>query len=144
MQSVRKQPTVLSTTSIRILDGIFAALTCSDANDVFDREQKDLAVADFSCFGGPLNDLYDLGNDFIGYDQFDLGLGDKINLVFRPPVEFGMTLLPSKSPDLADRHPLDTNFCEPIFHFVQLKWFDNGFDLFHPEPPFQIPTQPPF
>jgi hypothetical protein len=78
-----------------------------------------------------LDGLDHRGNQFVSNDQFNLGLRDEINLVFRPPVEFGMSLLPSESSDFVDGHSLHTNLCKGFFYFVQLKWFDYRFDLFH-------------
>ena len=42
-----------------------------------------------------------------------------------------MTFLTAKPFDFTDRYPLDTDFIEGIFHFVQFERFYYGFDKFH-------------
>src|SRR5512136_1722283 len=89
---------------------ISSAFSRSDSDHFVNRRYKYFSISNFSCFGGPLNGLNYLRDDFIGCDQFDLNLGKEIDFVFSPSVDLGMTSLPSKPFNLSDRHPLNTDF----------------------------------
>ncbi len=54
------------------LNGFFPAFSRPDSNDFFDGGNKDFPVSDLSCFGGPLDRVNDLGNQFVGHDQLNL------------------------------------------------------------------------
>ncbi len=75
--------------------GVFAALACPDSNHFFHRHYEDLAVADLSCPGSPLDGINHLIDQFIGNDQFDLNLGREVDFVFGATIDLGVAFLPS-------------------------------------------------
>ena len=83
-------------------DCILSAFPCSDSDDFLHRGDEDFPVSDLSCFGSPLKGLDDLWNDIIRSDQFNLDLGEEIDLIFGSAVDFGMPSLPSKSFDFGN------------------------------------------
>jgi hypothetical protein len=113
------------------LYGILSAFARSDSDDLIHGQYENLPVADLSRLGTPLDGFNRLRNDFIRNDQFDLGLGEEVDLIFGASVDLGMAPLPSEALDLGRRHSLDADFGQGMLHFIQLKRFDNGFYLFH-------------
>src|SRR5216684_7836359 len=96
-----------------------AAFAGSDPDDILHRNNEDFAVAKLSCSGG-LRDCLDDGifNAF-GDDDFDFDLWDKLDLILRAAIGFGMSLLTTITLNLADGHPGDTNLLESVSHRVQ-------------------------
>jgi hypothetical protein len=54
-------------------DCILSPFARSDSDHFIHRRQKDLSIPDLPCLCGAFNRLDDLGDQFIDYDQFDLG-----------------------------------------------------------------------
>ena len=113
------------------LNSISTTFTRPDPNDFFHGGYEDLPVSYFSGLRNPLNRLDDLRNDFIGGNQFDLHLGDEVDLVFSRSINLGMTFLPSEALHFANGHPFDTDSGQGLLHFIQFEWLNNSFDLFH-------------
>ena len=107
-------------------EGSVAAFAGADAYGIFDMENKDLPVAHLAGLGDFLNHLDDLLNHFVWYNDFQLCLWDKVNLVLAAPVELGVALLPAESLDLTDGHALDSDFAQCIAHVIEAKRFYNG------------------
>jgi hypothetical protein len=67
----------------------------------------------------------------IGNDDLDLHLGQEINHVLGPTIEFGVALLAAESLDLGHGQAGDANLRQRFTHFVELEWFDDRFNFFH-------------
>ena len=76
---------------------ISSALSGSDSNHLLDGCEKDFPVSNLSCFGGSFNDFDHLMDHFISNDQFNLDFGQKINLIFCPAIDLGMTSIHATS-----------------------------------------------
>src|SRR5712691_5264573 len=96
-----------------------ATLAGADPDDILHRNNEDFAIAKLSCPGG-LRDCLDDGifNAF-GDDDFDLDLWDKLNLILRAAIGFGVSLLTAITLNLADGHSGDTDFLESVSHGLQ-------------------------
>jgi hypothetical protein len=70
-------------------------------------------------------------NHVVAEHHFNFHLGEEIHDVFGAAIKFGVTLLPAKAFGLGDRDPLQTNFLQSLFHFVEFERLDDGLDFFH-------------
>src|SRR5215471_1700603 len=102
-----------------------------NTHDIINGQDKNFPVANTprvgSCHNGINNIVYLL---FWGKD-FELSLGQKINHIFRTPVQLRMPLLASKAFDLSHCQSLDTNSIEAILDFVELERLNDCLNLFH-------------
>ncbi len=111
--------------------GVAAGFTGADANDLFERRDEDLAVADLAracCGFDRFDGAFDQG---FRHGRLDLHLGQKIDHVFRAAVQLGVALLPTETLDFGDgdaRHP---DARQGLAHLVQLERLDDGRDHFH-------------
>ena len=113
------------------LDGLFAALSGTDANDLLHGGHKDLAIPNAASLGCSHNRFNDHVFQVVRDDYFYLGFGEKVNDIFGTPIEFGMAALPTEATHFTDGHPLDARGVELFLDLVQLKGFDDRFDLLH-------------
>ena len=72
-----------------------------------------------------------VGHQIVGHHQLDFYLGQKVHDVFAAPINFRVPFLTAESLRLNDRHPLNSERGQRVFHFFKLEWFDNRFDFFH-------------
>src|SRR5271170_4883906 len=115
----------------RALDRRFARFAGADAHDLLDVGNKNLPVPDLSRAGGFQDRLDGALDQALGHHHLDLGLGHKIDDIFRPAVELRMALLPTEALDLGDGEARDAEFRQRLAHFVEFEWLDDGFDFFH-------------
>src|SRR5215510_14600503 len=112
-------------------DSLFAALSCTDANDLLHGGHEDLSISNAAGLGRSHNRFNDHVFQVVRDDYFYLGFGEKVNDIFCPTIELGMATLSSKATHLTDGHPLDARGVELFLYLVQLKGFDDGFNFFH-------------
>src|SRR5580765_2364678 len=86
--------------SVPASEGVLAGLAGADANDLLQRRDEDLAVADLAGTGRGLDRLDDPVDDRIVDRGLDLHLGQEIDHVFGAAVELRMPLLPAEPLDL--------------------------------------------
>ncbi len=58
-------------------------------------------------------------------------LGMNSTLVFRPPVDLGMALLPAEALDLTDGHAVSADRGQILLQLIELEGLDNCHHLFH-------------
>src|SRR5712664_2193307 len=113
----------------------FVGLPGADADDLLNRGDEDLAVADLAG-AGRFDDRFDRPiREFVRHHHLDLHLGQEVHHVLRPAIELGMTLLPAETLDLGHGKPGDPDPRQRFAHFVQLEWLDHRFDFFHDHSP---------
>src|SRR5207244_614294 len=64
-------------------------------------------------------------------DDLDFDLRQEVDDVFGAAIDFGVTLLPAETLDLADRHAGDADLVQRILHLIELERLDDRLDLFH-------------
>src|SRR6185503_2438167 len=110
-------------------DSLFAAFSCTDANDLLHRGNEDLSIPNAASLGCSHNRFNDHVFQVVRDDYFYLGFGEKVNDVFCTTIEFGMAALSSEAAHLTDSHTLDARGVELLLHLVQLKGFNNRFNF---------------
>src|SRR5688500_13823511 len=106
----------------------------ADADDFFQIEHEDLAVADLAGIGRLLDRLDRLLEE-IGLDRgLDLHLGQEVDDVLRATVELGVPLLAAETLDLGDGDPLNADRRERFAHLVELERLDDCGNQFHGPP----------
>src|SRR5258706_5844936 len=107
------------------------ALAGANPDHIVHRNNEDFAITKLACPGG-LRDCLDHGifNAF-GDDDFNLDLWDKLDLIFRAAIGFGMSLLTTITLNLADGHPGDTDFLQSVSDRVQKVRSDDCLNLLH-------------
>src|SRR6516165_6804798 len=83
-----------------VSDGIRPLFPGSDADRLFDRHHKYLAVADLVCAGGVLNRLHGAFDKRVIEHDFDFELGQEVDHVLGPSIDLGMSLLPAETLNL--------------------------------------------
>src|SRR6266496_4756002 len=109
----------------------FAALPGANPDDLLDRGDEDLAVADLArpC---RLDDPFDRPLDLlVGEDQLHLDLREEVDDVFGAAIELGVALLAAEALHLGHRKARDADFGQRLAHFVELERLDDRFDFFH-------------
>src|SRR6266436_10330723 len=112
-------------------DGVQSGFPGSDPNGFFDIGDEDLAVADPPGLGGATDRLDGFLDHVVAKYNLDLHLGEKIDDVFGPAIEFGMSFLPSEAPGFGDGDALQSNLLQRFLHFVEFEGFDHRLDLLH-------------
>ena len=85
------------------------------------------AIANFP--GTDADGFGDLGDEDLAVA--DLALGEEVEDVPHPPVEFGVPLLATEALDLGHRQALDPHGRKRFTHIVRLEGFYYGSDQFH-------------
>jgi FkbM family methyltransferase len=119
-----------------ISDGGFVLLAGANSNNLLDRGDEDLAVADFpgaGRFGYRLDTRLRL---LFGNNDLDLYFGKKIHHVFGAAIELRVALLPAKAFDFGRGHSGNADLGQRFPDIVQLEGFDDGFNLLHDSNPF--------
>src|SRR5437868_1134136 len=99
-------------------DGLFAALSRTDANHFLHGGNEDLPITNAPRLGCSHNCIHNHLFQVVRDDYFYLGFGEKVNHVFSASIEFGMATLPSEATDFTDGHTLNTRGVELLLHFV--------------------------
>ena len=79
-----------------LLYGFFTCFAGPDPDNLFNRQNEDLAIANFSGFAGQCRLAYDGDNFFnlVGFDdEFQFYLGDKVDNIFGSTVYFLVAFL---------------------------------------------------
>src|SRR6516165_6266446 len=113
------------------LDGVQTRSPGSDPDGFLDVGDENLSVADPPGLGGAADRLDGLLDHVFAEHNLDLHLGQKIDHIFGPPVEFGMPFLPPEALGFGDRDPLQPYLLERFFHLVELERLDDRLDFFH-------------
>jgi hypothetical protein len=116
-------------------DGIEPGFTGSDPNGLFDVGHEDFAVADAPGLGRPPDRVDRPFDQFIGYYDLDLNLGQEVHDILGAAIELGVALLSPEPLGFGNGNALQSNFLERFFDLVELEWLDDGFDFFHLTPP---------
>lgn len=110
------------------------ALAGADADAIFERQDKDFAVADRAVVprAAPFDDRVDRRLDEIVVDgDLQLDLAEQIDCDFSAAENFGLALLPAEALDVHDRESDDFHFREGGFNVFQFAGLDDGDDEFH-------------
>src|SRR5687767_4920327 len=106
-------------------------LAGADANDFFQIEHEDLAVADLAGVGRFLDRLDRLLEQLRLDRGLDLHLGQEIDHVLGAAVELGVAFLPPEPLDLGDGDSLHADRRERFAHLVELERLDDCGNEFH-------------
>src|SRR5688500_6506647 len=126
---------VFMVTSEDGLERIGVDLAGADADDLFDRADEDLSVADLAGGGGLLHGFERRLEHVVGDGAFDLQLRQEVDDVFRAAIQLGVPLLATEALDLGHGNPGHADFGERLAHLVELERADDGGDQFHLLPP---------
>ena len=63
--------------------------------------------------------------------DLDFDLGQEVDDVFRPAIEFGVPLLPAEAFGFGHGDALQSDFLKRFLNLVELEWLDDGFDFLH-------------
>jgi hypothetical protein len=116
------------------LDRFRAPLARADADAVFERQYKDLAVADFARAAGPapFNDRVDRRLDEMVVDRnHQLHLPQQIDRDLMAAINLSLPLLPAEALHVHDRQPNDFDFRKGRLHVFKLAGLDNRNDELH-------------
>src|SRR6266508_2820390 len=113
------------------LERVLAALAGPDADDLLDRHDEDLAVADPPRLRGALDRLDDPADDAVGDHHLHLHLGEEVDDVLGAAVELGVPLLAAEALHLPRGETRDSDLGESLLHVVQLERLDDRLDLLH-------------
>src|SRR5688500_2959360 len=106
-------------------------LAGADADDFFQIEHEDLAVADLAGIGRALDRLDRLLEQFRLDRGLDLHLGQEIDDVLRAAIKLGVAFLPAEALHLRDGDSLHADRRERFSHLVELERLDDCGDQFH-------------
>lgn len=113
---------------------MFAHFAGANAHGRLHRDDKNFSVTNLAGLRGRYDEFLYLGCGFIGDDEFDFHLGQKIQGVFAAAVDFRAALLAAESLDLGDGHAFDAGLRQRGFYGVQSEGFDDRLDFFHWQP----------
>src|SRR5690554_895260 len=117
---------------------VSAGFAGTDANDLLQRHDKDLAVADFAGIGR-LADRFDhLLQHVVINGHFDFDLGQKVDYIFSASVQLGMALLTAKALDLGDSYTLNADIGQGFTNVIQFERLDDRSDEFHHSSPHDL------
>jgi len=108
-----------------------ARLTGTNTDHLVDRPNEDFSITDATRPGSRHNGLNGALAQIIGYDGFNLDLGQKIHHVLSTTIDLGVALLPAKSFDIGNGKAVDPHVGKRLSHLVKLKGFHNGSNQFH-------------
>jgi hypothetical protein len=110
-------------------DGVGSLLPGPDTDRLLDRYHEDLAVADLVGAGGIHDRLNSALDEPVIEHDLDFDLGQEVDHVLRPAIDFRVALLPAEALDLGDRHAGNPDFVQRVLHLVELEGLDDRFDL---------------
>jgi len=118
------------------LYGVFPFVPRTDSDDLIQRGDKYLAIADLSRARGLDDGLQRAIQLLVLHHYMDHYLWKEFQSVLAPPIGFRMPLLSPESFDLGYRQTVDADFCQRGFDFVELERFDDRFYFFMNDDPF--------
>jgi hypothetical protein len=113
------------------LEGVHSFFSGADPDGLFDGKYENLSIPDFSGIGGISDFIDHLIRHRGGYDHFDFDLRDKIDHIFRSPINFLMPFLPTVPLDFGDGHSLNSKLVQRLFDIIELERLDDGLYFFH-------------
>src|SRR3989338_2956023 len=90
----------------------------TNPHDLFHGGYEDLAVTNPSRLGRFFDGLDHLRHEVIRDHDLDFNFGQKINHILGPTIELRMPFLATKSLDLGDSEPLDTNLMQGFLDLI--------------------------
>src|SRR5581483_1554593 len=117
--------------AVRGSDRVAASFARADADDLVDRENEDLAVADAARLGRLLDLLHHVRDLLVAHDDLELHLRQEVDDVLGAAIELGVSLLTPEPLHLAHRDALHADTREILLHLVELERFDDRLDLLH-------------
>src|ERR671912_705666 len=112
-------------------DRVGSGLAGADADRLLDARYKNLAIADAAGLGGLADRLDGAVDHAVGKNDLELHLRQEVDDVFGAAIELGVALLAPEALGLDHRDALQADLLQRFLHFVELEWFDDGFDLLH-------------
>src|SRR5450432_1939395 len=116
------------------LDRLGSTLAGADADAVQQRQDEDLAVADFAFLAGAagLDDGIDGGLDeLVVHPDLELDLAQQVDGVLMAAVDLGMALLATETLNIADGQADDFDLVQRFLDSFQFGRLDDGLDHFH-------------
>ncbi len=116
------------------LDRFRPMLAGADADAVFHRQNKNLAVANLARFARAASLDHGVDGRFdeiVVHGDLQLDLPEQIDADFAAPVDFGLPLLPAKTLHVHDGQPNHLHFGQGRFDVLELAWLDDSNDEFH-------------
>ncbi len=111
--------------------GVLTCFAGADPNSLFYLRDENLSIPDASGMSRLLDRLDRLLELIVAENNLDFYLGQEINNVLGPPIEFGVALLAAEALHLRDGDALQTDFVKGFLHLVELERLDDRFDLLH-------------
>src|SRR3974390_1156112 len=119
----------------RQLRRVGVGLSRADSNGLFDRRDKNFAVADLPGFGRRADRLDDAIRLFAWHGDLDPHLGQEVHSVFRAAINFSVPLLAPITLDFGHGHAVNADGGERVAHLIELERLDDRNDHFHLKPP---------
>ena len=102
----------------------------TDSDDLLDVGHPDLAVTDFPGACSLCDEVKDVVDAAVINNEFHLGLGHEVDLVFTAAVSLGVATLATEASYFRDGHPLYASAFEGFLHVVDLEGLhDCGYEL---------------
>lgn len=117
-----------------LLHGIRAAFTGADAQGIVNRNNENLAVANATGVRRVADGLDSPVNEIVIGHELDFHLGQEINDVLCPAVEFRVALLVTESLDLRHGQALQSGLVQGLLDLVELERLDHRLDFLHDDP----------
>ena len=113
------------------LNRSFVEFAGANAHYTLYRSHKNLTVTDFSGVRRFHNGIHAAVHVRGLDDYFDFDFRQKINHIFRTPVQLGMAFLTTEAFHLGDGQAGGTAFSESLSDFLEFERLNDGSDLFH-------------
>src|SRR5215472_10176538 len=110
-------------------EGSFTTVVVSYTDDICNVINKYFAVAYLSGFGGAGQRRKNFIETVGRHDDFDLHLGQEIDVVFLAAVGFFVTLLPPMAAHFADGHAVNPDTSQRVLNRIELKRLYDRFDF---------------
>src|SRR6185437_16183059 len=113
------------------LECVVVQFAGTDADDLIQRADEDLAVADLAGARGRLDRFEHAVELVVGHGHLQLDLGQEVDHVLGTAIELGMALLATETLHLGHGDALHADFGECLAHIVQFERLDDRHDQFH-------------
>src|SRR6266852_5099303 len=133
--SVKRKSTYFTSLSLIIFKASLAVvierIPLSCGREIIEAGGSDGVQSGFP--GSDPNGFFDVGDEdhVVAEHNLDLHLGEKIDDVFGPAIEFGMPFLPTEALGFGNGDPLQSDLLQRFLHFVEFEGFDHRLDLLH-------------
>jgi len=109
----------------------FVNFAGTDAHRLLDRDNEDLAVADFPGLGRGGDSIDGFVDHLRRHNDFDLEFRNEVHGVFRAPIDFRMSFLPAVTFNLGHGHALQAKLGQGFAHLIKLEWLDDCHHQLH-------------